>query len=72
VGNGLSVKEVSDETDKVALKLIDELGLKDKQQISEDDILTVVKALYPEDYQAKLETLLNSKYFNAFYVIDLG
>lgn len=67
----IAAKEVSDKTDKVALEVIGELGLKNKQQISEDDLLTVVKSLYPDDYQDKLEALLNSKYLRAYYIIDL-
>jgi hypothetical protein len=35
--------------DEAALRLIHELGLKNNQQISEDDLCTVVKALYPKD-----------------------
>jgi hypothetical protein len=36
--------------------------LETDQQISEDDLCTVVAALYPKEYQTKLEALLNSKY----------
>jgi glycerol-3-phosphate dehydrogenase len=56
---------------KLLLGLIRELGLKDNQQISEDDLCTVVKALYPKEYQTKLEALLNSKYLKAYYTDDL-
>jgi hypothetical protein len=52
-------------------KIMHELGLKDNQQINEDDLCTVVAALYPEEYQTKLETLLNSKHLKAHYTIDL-
>ncbi len=60
-----------DTTNKEALKLITELGLSDKQQIDEDDLETVTKALYPEDYQTKLEALLNSEYVRTVYIINL-
>jgi hypothetical protein len=56
--------------DEAALRLIHELGLKNNQQISEDDLCTVVKALYPKEYQTKLEALLNSKYLKAYYTVD--
>ena len=67
----MSAKIISDETDGAALKIIAELRLKNNQQISEDDLVTVVKTLYPEDYQEKLEALLNSRYMKAIYIVDL-
>jgi hypothetical protein len=68
-----STKKIYDETkeDEAALRLIDELGLKNNKHISEDDLYTIVKALYPKEYQTKLETLLNSKYLQAYYIVDL-
>jgi hypothetical protein len=66
-----STKETCNDADQGALKIIRELGLKDNQQISEDDLCTVVAALYPEEYQTKLEALLNSKYLKAYYTVDL-
>ena len=68
-----SIKKASNETkeDEAALRIIRELGLKNSQQISEDDLCTVVKALYPKEYQTKLEALLNSKYLKAYYTIDV-
>jgi hypothetical protein len=62
-------KRINNDADEAALKIIRELGLKDNQQISEDDLCTVVKALYPKEYQTKLEALLNSKYLKAYYTI---
>jgi hypothetical protein len=50
---------------QVSLGLIRELGLENSQRISEDDLCTVVAALYLKEYQTKLETLLNSKYLKA-------
>jgi hypothetical protein len=66
-----STNQVCNDADEAALKIISELGLKNNQQISEDDLCTVVKALYPKEYQTKLETLLNSKYLKAYYTIEL-
>ncbi len=68
-----SIKKASNETteDEAALRLIRELGLKNNQQISEDDLCTVVAALYPKEYQTKLEALLNSKYLKAYYTVNL-
>jgi hypothetical protein len=66
-----SAKEVCNGVDDAALKIIRELGLQNNQQISEDDLCTVVKALYPKEYQTKLEALLNSKYLKAYYTVDL-
>lgn len=67
------IKSASNETkeDEAALRLIRELNLSDNQQISEDDLCTVVEALYPKEYQTKLEALLNSKYLKAYYTVDL-
>jgi hypothetical protein len=66
-----STNETCNEADEAALRLIRELGLKNNQQISEDDLCTVVKALYPKEYQTKLEALLNSKYLKTYYTVDL-
>jgi hypothetical protein len=63
---------VYSEVDEAALKIIRALGLKNNQQISEDDLSTVIKALYPKEYQTKLEALLNSKYLKAHYTVDLS
>jgi hypothetical protein len=64
-------KSINNDADEAALKIIRELDLKNNQQISEDDLCTVVKALYPKEYQTKLEALLNSKYLKAYYTVDL-
>jgi hypothetical protein len=45
--------------------------LKNNQQISEDDLCTVVAALYLKEYQTKLEALLNSKYLKTYYAIEI-
>jgi hypothetical protein len=37
----------------VALRLIHDLEFKNSQQISEDDLCTVVKAVYPKEYPNK-------------------
>ncbi len=66
-----SAKETCNSIDETALKIIHELGLKNNQQISEEDLYTITKALYPKEYQTKLETLLNSKYLKAYYTVDL-
>jgi hypothetical protein len=66
-----SAKEVCNGADEAALRIIRELGLQNNQQISEEDLCTVVKALYPKEYQTKLEALLNSKYLKAYYTVDL-
>jgi glycerol-3-phosphate dehydrogenase len=66
-----SAKEVCNDADEPALRIIRELGLKNNQQISEDDLCTVVAALYPKEYQTKIEALLNSKYLKAYYTVDL-
>jgi hypothetical protein len=68
-----SIKKATNETKEheVALRIINELGLNNTQQISEDDLCTVVKALYRKEYQTKLEALLNSKYLKAYYTVDL-
>jgi hypothetical protein len=65
-------KETYNGTDDAALKIIRELGLENNQQISEDDLCTVAAALYPKEYQTKLEALLNSKYLKAYYTVDQG
>jgi hypothetical protein len=64
-------KEICNEADEAVLKIIHELGLKHNQQISEEELYTVTKALYPKTYQTKLETLLNSKYMQAYYIVNL-
>jgi len=66
-----STKETCNNADEAVLRLISELGLKNNQQISEDDLCTVVAALYPKEYQTKLEALLNSKCLKAYYTVDL-
>jgi hypothetical protein len=66
-----SAKEVCNGADEAALKIIRALGLQNNQQISEDDLCTVVKALYPKEYQTKLEALLNSNYLQAYYIVNL-
>lgn len=57
--------------DRKALAVIKDLGLKDRQQVTEDDLLTVVKAYYGDKYPEALSDLLNSIYFKTVYVIDL-
>ncbi len=67
-----SIKKASNETkNQAALRLIREVGLKNNQRISEDDLCTVVAAFYPEECQTILEALLNSKYLKTYYSIDL-
>jgi hypothetical protein len=56
-----STNEACNKTDEAALKIIRELGLKNNQQISEDDLCTTAKALYPEGLQTKIEAPLKSK-----------
>ncbi len=67
----LAVHELGVKIDQEALKIIKELGLKDKQQITEDDLVVVTRAKYPNDYDKKLNCLLASKYFDTFYILDL-
>ncbi|MCW4030135.1 MAG: hypothetical protein NWE92_10880 [Candidatus Bathyarchaeota archaeon] len=59
------------ENNKKALAVMDDLGLKDGQQINEDDLLTVVKAYYGDKYPEVMSDLLNSPYFKTVYVVDL-
>jgi hypothetical protein len=66
-----SIKKASNETkeDEAALRLIRELGLKNNQQISDDDLCTVVKHSTQKSTQTRLEALLNSKYLKAYYIL---
>ncbi|MCW4024947.1 MAG: hypothetical protein NWF01_07935 [Candidatus Bathyarchaeota archaeon] len=66
-----AIHEIGKKTDRAALKIIKKLGLKDKQAISEDELLVVVKVFYPEDYAYKMNILLESKYFKTVYFLDL-
>jgi hypothetical protein len=66
-----STKNLSSKADEAALKIIHELGLKNNQQISEEDLYTITKTLYPKEYQTKLEAMLNSKYLQAYYIVNL-
>lgn len=59
------------ENNKKALAVIEDLGLKDGQQINEDDLLTVVKSYYGDKYPEVMSDLLNSPYFKTVYVVDL-
>ncbi|MCW4029928.1 MAG: hypothetical protein NWE92_09825 [Candidatus Bathyarchaeota archaeon] len=59
------------ENDKKALAVIQDLGLKDGQQVSEDDLLTVVKAYYGDNHPEVMSDLLNSPYFKTVYIVDL-
>ena len=52
-----SIKKASNETEnQAALRLIREVGLKNNQRISEDDLCAVVAAFYPEECQTKLRS----------------
>jgi hypothetical protein len=66
-----SIKKTCNEADETVLNIFHELGLTHNQQISEEDLYTITKALYPKEYQTKLEALLNSKYLKAYYTVDL-
>jgi hypothetical protein len=66
-----STNQTCNKADEAALKIIHELDLKHNQQISEEDLCTVTKALYPKTYQTKLEALLNSNYMQAYYIVNL-
>jgi hypothetical protein len=66
-----STKEICNKADEAALTIIHELGLKHNQQISEEELYTATKALYPKTYQTKLEALLNSNYMQAYYIVNL-
>jgi hypothetical protein len=57
--------------DRKALLVIKDLGLKDGQQVTEDDLLTVVRAYYGDKCDEVLSDLLNSIYFKTVYVINL-
>ena len=59
------------ETDKKALAVIHELGLKEGQQISENDLCTLVQAVYGENSDAVLADLLSSVHFKTIYAVDL-
>jgi hypothetical protein len=51
--------------------VIEDLGLKEGQQISEDDLCTLVQATYGEVSDAVLNDLFASVYIKKIYVIDL-
>jgi len=65
------VHEINEKSDKTALKIIKELGLKDKQQISDHELFTIVKAIYPDDYDLKMNILYNCKYLSTIFIVDL-
>jgi hypothetical protein len=64
-------REINEKSDKTALKIIKELRLKDKQQISDHELFTIVKAIYPDDYDLKMNILYNCKYLSTIFVVDL-
>ncbi len=40
--------------------------------IREDDLITVLKATFPDKHDVYIGTLLNSKYFEAVYTVRLS
>ena len=65
------IHEINEAEDKMALEIIKELGLKDKQRIDEDELYTVLKATSPEELEDKMGTLLNSRYITRVYFVNL-
>jgi len=63
--------EINEKSDKTALKIIKELGLKDKQRISDHELFTIVKAIYPDNYDLRMNILYNCKYLSTIFVVDL-
>jgi len=56
--NAESAKETCTEADEAVLRIIHESGLKNHQQISENDLCTVIKALYLDNHVCSISHFL--------------
>jgi hypothetical protein len=65
------VHEIEIQSDRVALKYLKKLGLKDKQLVNEDELVTIVQAMYPDNYDVIVNVLMNSVYLKWHFVVDL-